>query len=115
VGTNFLIRLVHRCWFGFPIGSIQQRGYFALLCTAFTMALRLLAGTKLITLHRGQGCYLAVSTHNTDGIVAVKAAGGVLLASFNRPTMPTVALPAVQEACAVAFKRKRSPGDEPDR
>jgi hypothetical protein len=72
----------------------------------------LLPGTKLITLHCGQGCYLAVSTHNTDGIVAVKAANGVLLASFNRRTLPTIALSAVQEACGVAFKRKRGPDDE---
>jgi hypothetical protein len=34
-------------------------------------AVHLLPGTKLITLHRGQGCYLAVSTSNTDGIIII--------------------------------------------
>jgi hypothetical protein len=70
------------------------------------------AGVKLITLHRGDGCFMAVSTGNTDGIVAVKAPNGVLLASFNKPTLPTTALTAVQEACVAAFKRKRRPGDD---
>jgi hypothetical protein len=80
-----------------------------------TAVLLLLAGAKLITLHRDDKCFLAVSTHNTDGIVAVQAANGVLLASFNKPTLPTIALTAMQEACVAAFKRKRSPADEEDR
>uniref|UniRef100_A0A383WNS0 Profilin n=1 Tax=Tetradesmus obliquus TaxID=3088 RepID=A0A383WNS0_TETOB len=77
-------------------------------------------GTKLITLHHGNSCFMAVPTRSTgggsnDGIVAVKAPNGVLLASFNKPTLPTIALTAVQEAAAAAFKRKRSPGDEGER
>eukprot|EP00878_Enallax_costatus_P011427 GHUV01011930.1.p1 GENE.GHUV01011930.1~~GHUV01011930.1.p1 ORF type:complete len:139 (+),score=31.73 GHUV01011930.1:1518-1934(+) len=60
-------------------------------------------GTKLFVINQTDSYLVAISKQRRSGILAINLPSGVLLAAFDKAVQPTVALTAVQQACATAF------------
>lgn len=56
-------------------------------------------GHKLLVFHQTSGGFFALSRGREVGLGACQLAAGILLVTFNRSTLPAVAVAEVERAC----------------